>query len=133
MIRLLSSAPSSSDSEREEGQAPSSPPPPRPPRVPWFEVQHRFQDLVNRTPWNGCGFSRDGEYIIGGASFSPRFSVETRLTWSWDLGAGHKASHNIYIWDRESGGLIKILEGPKDPLEDLDVPTFSFPSLSGQL
>lgn len=36
-------------------------------------------------------------------------------------GAGHKASHNIYMWDRDSGGLVKILEGPKDPLEDLDV------------
>lgn len=35
-------------------------------KVPTFEVMHRFQDLVNRTPWNGCGFSRDGEYIIGG-------------------------------------------------------------------
>ncbi|KAL8277331.1 hypothetical protein RQP46_010284 [Phenoliferia psychrophenolica] len=118
VIRLLPTAPSSSDSEPEEddeeengdkGPAAAdededaeiaSPPAPRPPRVPWFEIQHRFQDLVNRTPWNGCGFSRDGEYIIG--------------------GAGHKASHNIYIWDRESGGLIKILEGPKDPLEDLD-------------
>lgn len=41
-------------------------------------------------------------------------------------GAGHKASHNIYIWDRESGGLVKILEGPKDPLEDLDVRFFFF-------
>jgi COMPASS component SWD1 len=37
------------------------------------------------------------------------------------LGADNKASHNIYIWDRDSGGLSKILEGPKDPLEDLDV------------
>lgn len=37
------------------------------------------------------------------------------------IGAGHKASHNIYIWDRASGGLMKILEGPKDPLEDIDV------------
>lgn len=36
-------------------------------------------------------------------------------------GAGHKAAHNIYIWDRETGTLVKILEGPKDPCEDLDV------------
>ena len=40
------------------------------------------------------------------------------------VGADNKASHNIYIWDRDSGGLSKILEGPKDPLEDLDVSRF---------
>lgn len=62
---------------------------------------HRFQDLVNRTPWNTLRFSNDGEYIIG--------------------GAGHKAAHQIYLWDHTTGNLTKILEGPKDPLEDLDV------------
>ncbi|KAL7414747.1 WD40-repeat-containing domain protein, partial [Mrakia frigida] len=60
---------------------------------------HRFQDLINRTPWNGVGFSGDGEYVIG--------------------GAGHKASHDVYIWDRGEGTLQKILEGPKEPLEDV--------------
>ncbi|BGP16354.1 hypothetical protein JCM10213_004895 [Rhodosporidiobolus nylandii] len=95
----LSASPPAPPSDDEEA-AEFEPPPPRPSRIPYFEVQHKFQDLVNRTPWNGCGFSTDGEYIIG--------------------GAGHKASHNIYIWDRESGGLLKILEGPKDPCEGLD-------------
>lgn len=65
-----------------------------------FELEHKFQDLVNRTPWNQCSFSSDGDYVIG--------------------GSGHKASHNIYIWDASAGNLIKILEGPKDSLEDLD-------------
>ncbi|GAA5988995.1 hypothetical protein JCM5350_001744 [Sporobolomyces pararoseus] len=83
-----------------EEEEPYEPPPPRPPRIPYFEIVHKFQDLVNRVPWNGCGFSSDGEHVIGGAD--------------------NKASHNIYIWDRDSGGLSKILEGPKDPLEDLD-------------
>lgn len=36
-------------------------------------------------------------------------------------GAGHKGAHNIYIWDRVTGALAKILEGPKDPCEDLTV------------
>ncbi|GAA6020877.1 hypothetical protein JCM11491_000017 [Sporobolomyces phaffii] len=84
----------------EQEVEPYEPPPPRPPRIPYFEIAHKFQDLVNRVPWNGCGFSSDGEHVIGGAD--------------------NKASHNIYIWDRDSGGLSKILEGPKDPLEDLD-------------
>lgn len=47
---------------------PYSPPPPRPARIPYFEIVHKFQDLVNRTPWNGCGFSNDGEHIMGGES-----------------------------------------------------------------
>lgn len=66
-------------------------------------AQHRFQDLVNRTPWNSVRFSNDGEYVVA--------------------GAGHKAAHQIYLWDCASGNLSKILEGPKDPLADLDVGT----------
>lgn len=62
---------------------------------------HRFQDLVNRTPWHAVGFSGDGEYVFG--------------------GAGHKMSHNVFVWDREAGALIKVLEGPKESLMDADV------------
>lgn len=36
-------------------------------------------------------------------------------------GAGTKESHNIYIWDRAGGTLVKVLEGPKDSLDDCDV------------
>ncbi|KAK8850581.1 hypothetical protein IAR55_004500 [Kwoniella newhampshirensis] len=61
---------------------------------------HRFQDLVNRTPWHAIGFSGDGEYVMG--------------------GAGHKMAHNVFVWDRESGVLVKVLEGPKEPLLDCD-------------
>lgn len=103
VIQLLDEPPSNSDSDSSH---PATLPPPHPVNVPYFLIQHRFQDLVNRTPWNGCGFSRDGEYIIG--------------------GAGDTATHNIYVWDRASGGLMKILEGPKDALEDLDVRLSSY-------
>lgn len=61
---------------------------------------HRFQDLINRTPWLGIGFSGDGEYVFGGAA--------------------HKVAHNIYIWDRGAGVLDKILQGPRDSLVDVD-------------
>lgn len=37
------------------------------------------------------------------------------------VGSGHKAEHNIYIWDKKMGNLLKILEGPKEPLDDLTV------------
>ncbi|ORX40967.1 WD40-repeat-containing domain protein [Kockovaella imperatae] len=61
---------------------------------------HRFQDLVNRTPWNSVGFSGDGEYVMG--------------------GAGYKQAHNVFIWDRAFGNLVKVLEGPKQSLVDSD-------------
>jgi hypothetical protein len=37
------------------------------------------------------------------------------------LGSAGKAFHNIYIWDKNMGNLVKILEGPKEGLEDLCV------------
>ncbi|KAF9183761.1 hypothetical protein BGZ51_003823 [Haplosporangium sp. Z 767] len=63
------------------------------------EQLHKFQDLVNRIQWNQCCLSSDSDYVIGGSA--------------------HQAEHNIYIWDKIDGNLVKILEGPKEPLEDL--------------
>ncbi|CAO3684972.1 unnamed protein product [Rhizopus microsporus] len=65
--------------------------------IPVF--RERFQDLINRSQWSQTCFNADNECVIG--------------------GSGHKAEHNIYIWDRQEGNLIKILEGPKEPLDDL--------------
>ncbi|KAK4519026.1 Rho guanine nucleotide exchange factor [Mucor velutinosus] len=62
-------------------------------------LHNKFQDLVNRIQWSQSCFSSDGEFVIG--------------------GSGHKAEHNIYIWDKNMGNLVKILEGPKEPLDDL--------------
>ncbi|KAI8879674.1 Set1 complex component swd1 [Backusella circina FSU 941] len=63
------------------------------------KLKNKFQDLVNRIQWSQSCFSADGEFVIG--------------------GSGHKAEHNIYIWDKKMGNLVKILEGPKEPLDDL--------------
>jgi len=30
-----------------------------------IEVQHKFQDLVNRLQWNACAFSGTGDYVMG--------------------------------------------------------------------
>jgi len=41
----------------------------------------------------------------------------------WELTAAStvKAAHDIYVWERAMGSLIKILEGPKEELIDVDV------------
>jgi COMPASS component SWD1 len=36
-------------------------------------------------------------------------------------GTSSKAVHNIYVWDKTSGNLMKILEGPPEGLIDMDV------------
>ncbi|WFD35214.1 chromatin binding protein [Malassezia cuniculi] len=63
---------------------------------PSFAARHKFQDLVGRTPWDGVSFSSDSEYVLGGAA--------------------HSTAHKMYVWDRDSGVLVKILEGPREPL-----------------
>lgn len=62
---------------------------------------HKIQDVIQRTPWSSVGFSPESsDYIFAGAA--------------------HKAAHNIHIYDRVSGTLSKILEGPKDWLVSAD-------------
>jgi COMPASS component SWD1 len=56
------------------------------------EVEHKFQDVVNRLSWNHVAFSSTGEYV-------------TASTYN---------NHDIYIWERNHGSLVKILEGPKE-------------------
>ncbi|KAF9520982.1 hypothetical protein BS47DRAFT_1310964 [Hydnum rufescens UP504] len=64
-----------------------------------MEPLHKLQDKIGRTQWNGISWSGNGEYIIGGAAL--------------------KAAHTIYVWDHETGTLDKILEGPREPLQDV--------------
>lgn len=59
-----------------------------------LEVEHKFQDVVNRLLWNHCAFSSTGEYML----------------------ASTYKNHDIYIWERTVGSLVKILEGPKEEL-----------------
>lgn len=59
-----------------------------------LEVQHKFQDLVQRLSWNHVSFSPTGEYV-------------TASTWM---------NHHIYVWERGQGSLVKILEGTKEEL-----------------
>ncbi|KAF1954656.1 WD40 repeat-like protein [Byssothecium circinans] len=59
-----------------------------------LEVEHKFQDLVQRLSWNHATFSSTGEYVAAS-------------TWM---------NHHIYVWERGQGSLVKILEGTKEEL-----------------
>ena len=63
------------------------------------EVEHKFQDVVNRLSWNHVAFSSTGEYVM----------------------ASTYMNHDIYVWERSHGSLVKILEGPKEELGVVEV------------
>lgn len=59
-----------------------------------LEVEHKFQDVVNRLSWNHVAFSSNADHVM----------------------ASTLMNHDIYIWERGHGSLVKILEGPKEEL-----------------
>ena len=59
-----------------------------------LEVEHKFQDVVNRLSWNHVAFSANADYVM----------------------ASTLMNHDVYIWERGHGSLVKILEGPKEEL-----------------
>lgn len=64
-----------------------------------LEVEHKFQDVVNRLSWNHVSISSNGEYVIASTGMH----------------------HDIYIWEKGHGSLVKILEGPKEELSVVEV------------
>ena len=64
-----------------------------------IEVEHKFQDVVNRLSWNHVTFSSTGDYVV----------------------ATTFMNHDIYVWERGHGSLTKILEGPKEELGVVEV------------
>lgn len=59
-----------------------------------LQVEHKFQDVVNRLSWNHVTFSSTGEFV----------SASTFM------------NSDIYVWERSHGSLVKILEGPREEL-----------------
>jgi len=59
-----------------------------------LDVEHKFQDVVNRLSWNHVAFSSNADYVM----------------------ASTLMNHDVYIWERGHGSLVKILEGPKEEL-----------------
>ncbi len=73
-----------------------------------IEVEHKFQDVVNRLSWNHVSFSSTGEYVC----------------------ATTYMNHDIYVWERGHGSLVKILEGPREELGVVEVGSFDVPHYS---
>eukprot|EP01116_Phalansterium_solitarium_P006587 TRINITY_DN18917_c0_g1_i1.p1 TRINITY_DN18917_c0_g1~~TRINITY_DN18917_c0_g1_i1.p1 ORF type:complete len:431 (+),score=109.31 TRINITY_DN18917_c0_g1_i1:47-1339(+) len=63
-----------------------------------IKFRAEFFDPVNKMSWKKCCFSSDNEYVIGGSA---------------------QKSHHIYVWAKDGGQLQKVLEGPKDAINDL--------------
>lgn len=61
--------------------------------LPDIQLVHKFADLVDRIQWTCCDISADSEYVV----------------------AGRQSDHNLHVWDRASGVLLKILEGTAEP------------------
>ena len=66
-----------------------------------LEVEHKFQDVVNRLSWNHIAFSAAGEYVT----------------------ASTYMNRDIYVWERSHGSLVKILEAPSEELSVVEVCT----------
>lgn len=64
-----------------------------------FEVEHKFQDVVNKLQWNSVAISPNTDYV---------------------LASTYEAAHDIYMWETSMGSLVKIYEGPKEELVDVE-------------
>jgi len=63
-----------------------------------IELEHRFQDVVNRMSWNHTTFSATGEYVI----------------------ASTYNSHELYLWERGMGSLVRMLVGRTEEMGMID-------------
>jgi COMPASS component SWD1 len=63
-----------------------------------IELEHRFQDVVNRMSWNHTTFSATGDYVIA-STFN---------------------SHELYLWERGMGSLVRMLVGRTEEMGMID-------------
>ncbi|KAJ1916163.1 chromatin binding protein [Coemansia sp. S100] len=68
---------------------------------PSIKVVSKITDSVNRVSWLQAVFSSSGDYIVAAVD--------------------HKAEHNMYVWDKATSSLVKMLTGPNELLEDCAV------------
>ena len=61
-------------------------------------MEHKFLDPINGLSWNAIAFSPNSDYVM----------------------ASTLMNHDIYIWERIHGSLVRILEGPREELGSID-------------
>lgn len=64
-----------------------------------FEIEHRYQDVVNRLQWNSVAFNHNSEFLVA-STFG-------------------QSSQDLYVWETSMGSLIRILEGSHEELIDV--------------
>ncbi|KAI3402518.2 SWD1 [Candida oxycetoniae] len=64
-----------------------------------FEIDHKYQDVVNRLQWNSISFNHNGDFLVASTH--------------------GQSSHDLYLWETSMGSLIKILEGSNEELIDV--------------
>ena len=65
-----------------------------------FNLVMKFQDVVERSQFIQCSFSHDSEYVCAASTTGNR--------------------HDIYVWDKLTGVLVKLLQGPFEGLCDFE-------------
>lgn len=66
-----------------------------------LELEHKYQDMINRLQWNTIFFSNHaGDYLVATAHGS--------------------SAHDLYLWETGSGSLVRVLEGADEELLDID-------------
>lgn len=66
-----------------------------------LNLEHRYQDVINKLQWNGIMFSnKSGDYIVASTHGS--------------------STHELYLWETNFGSLVRVLEGPEEELMDID-------------
>lgn len=64
-----------------------------------LEIEHKYQDVVNRLQWNTLAFNANAEFLVA-STFG-------------------QLSHDLYVWETSMGLLVKILEGSNEELIDV--------------
>ncbi|ODV76763.1 compass histone methyltransferase subunit [Suhomyces tanzawaensis NRRL Y-17324] len=64
-----------------------------------FEIEHKYQDVVNKLQWNSVSFNYNAEFLVASTY--------------------GQSSHDLYVWETSMGSLVKILEGSNEELVDV--------------
>ncbi|OBA22725.1 WD40 repeat-like protein [Metschnikowia bicuspidata var. bicuspidata NRRL YB-4993] len=64
-----------------------------------FDVECKYQDMVNKLQWNSVAFSHNSDFLVA-STFG-------------------QSSQDLYLWETSMGSLLKILEGSPEELIDV--------------